>query len=43
MARQCSFTSYVADGFYNELFVVIDDYEKHEYRDRESAGLYEMN
>lgn len=26
MAQQRSFTSYVADRFYNELFVAINDY-----------------
>lgn len=31
MARQRSFTSYVADRFYNELFAAINDYAETNY------------
>ena len=42
MARQRSFTSYVADRFYNELFAVINDYAEIK-ADSLNLRLYQVN
>lgn len=42
MARQRSFTSYVADGFYNELFAAISDFTE-ENSDDLNLRLYQVN
>ena len=40
MARQRSFTSYVADRFYNELFAAINDYYAETNSDNLNLRLY---
>ena len=42
MARQRSFTSYVADRFYNELFAAINDYAEIN-ADSLNLRLYQVN
>lgn len=42
MARQRSFTSYVADRFYNELFAAINDYVETN-SDNLNLRLYKVN
>lgn len=42
MARQCSFTSYVADKFNNELFAVINDYAETN-SDNLNLRFYQVN
>ena len=42
LARQRSFTSYVADRFYNELFAAINDYAEI-YADNLNLRLYQVN
>lgn len=43
MARQRSFTSYVADRFYNELFAAINDYYAETNSDNLNLRLYQVN
>lgn len=42
MARQRSFTSYVADRFYNELFAAINDFAEDNLDDL-NLRLYQVN
>lgn len=42
MARQRSFTSYVADRFYNELFAAINDFSE-DNSDNLHLRLYQIN
>ena len=43
MARQRSFTSYVADRYYNELFAAINDYYAETNSDNLNLRLYQVN
>lgn len=42
MARQCLFTSYFVDRFYNELFATINDYAEIN-SDNLNLRLYQVN